>query len=195
VGGTVTANAGTGTFTVDGSAVTQPVSQATASNLNAQVVGNVANGAVDAGNPIKIGGQARTTNPTGVTDADRVDAIFDKVGRPIVTLGHCRELITRNHITLTTTTETTLLAAGGAGVFHDLVALTLANTSATATTVSIRDATAGTVRISIRLAAGANEIIPLSFVFPQTTADNNWTAQLVTAVTDVRIAILAIKNV
>jgi hypothetical protein len=40
---------------VDGSAVTQPVSQGTASNLNAQVVGNVAAGGALAGNPVRIG--------------------------------------------------------------------------------------------------------------------------------------------
>src|SRR3990172_4478402 len=61
-----------GALKVDGSAVTQPVSgtvtaaQATASSLNAQVVGDAASDGVDIGNPVKIGGQARQTLPTAV---------------------------------------------------------------------------------------------------------------------------------
>lgn len=45
-----------------GGVVTQP----TASQLNAQVVGNVASGATDAGNPVKIGGVLSATLPTFV---------------------------------------------------------------------------------------------------------------------------------
>jgi hypothetical protein len=48
------------------------VRQATAANLNAQVVGNAASGASDAGNPVKAGGVFNTTQPT-VTTGQRVD--------------------------------------------------------------------------------------------------------------------------
>jgi hypothetical protein len=69
VSGTVTANAGTGDFTV-----VQP----TASNLNAQVVGNVASGNALAGNPVRI----------GASDGTNVRNIFsDTSGRLIVVGG------------------------------------------------------------------------------------------------------------
>ena len=48
------------------------VSQSTASSLNAQVVGNVASGAADSGNPVKVGLKVNVTSPT-FTDGDRAD--------------------------------------------------------------------------------------------------------------------------
>jgi hypothetical protein len=44
------------------------------------VTGNVASDAVDAGNPVKIGGRAETTTPASVADGDRVDAWFSDQG-------------------------------------------------------------------------------------------------------------------
>ncbi len=46
--------------------------------------GDAAHDAVDAGNPLKIGGKALTGIPTPVADADRVNAWFDEYGRPVV---------------------------------------------------------------------------------------------------------------
>ncbi len=45
------------------------------------VVGDAAHDAVDAGNPVKIGGRARAAKPTAVGENDRVDAWFDLNGR------------------------------------------------------------------------------------------------------------------
>lgn len=62
--------AGTGTLRVtvcSDSTGVLGVTQATASSLNAQVVGAVAHDGVDSGNPIKIGGKASTTLPTAVS--------------------------------------------------------------------------------------------------------------------------------
>lgn len=53
--------------------------QATASSLNAQVVGNIASGSADSGNPAKVGGPYNSTLPT-VTNAQRVDGQFTKNG-------------------------------------------------------------------------------------------------------------------
>jgi hypothetical protein len=59
VSGTVTANAGTGNFTVV---------QSTAANLNAQVVGNVASGSAVSGNPVRVGGSDGTNVRNILTD-------------------------------------------------------------------------------------------------------------------------------
>jgi len=154
----------------------------------AQVQGPVAHDAVVAGNPLPLGAQARTTFLAAVASGDLVSLIADKLGRLLVSLGVPRELLTQNNITLTTTVETTLLAAGGAGVFRDVTAIICSNTSGTGVRVDFRDATAGTVRFSLQLAAngGGGIFVPVRPV-KQTTAANNWTAQLSAAVTDVRI--------
>ena len=55
------------------------VTQATAANLNAQVVGNVASLATDSGNPVKIGGVYNTSAPAP-TNGQRVDLQMDSAG-------------------------------------------------------------------------------------------------------------------
>lgn len=77
VSGTVTANAGTGSFTV---------AQATASNLQAQVQGAAASGAAKAGNPVQMGGVFNTTQPT-VTTGQAVEAQATARGALIVATG------------------------------------------------------------------------------------------------------------
>ena len=44
------------------------------------IAGSVAHDAVDAGNPVKIGGKANTGSPTAVENADRVDGWFNAYG-------------------------------------------------------------------------------------------------------------------
>lgn len=163
---------------------------------NWNIQGEIAHSAIDSGNPIKMGGKARQSHPPAVSDGDRVDAYYDDLGRQVVTSGAPRDLVATNNITLTDATETTLLATGGAGVFHDLTLLTMSNTSASKVRVDIRDATAGTVLLSLELAAdGGGAVIPMNIPMPQSSSNNNWTAQLSGAVTDVRIKAMAIKNV
>jgi len=136
VDGTVTANAGSGTFTVtdDGSftlaansgvdigdvdVLTLPdVTQSTASNLNAQVVGEVAHDSADSGNPLKVGGVAEDydTTPEGsdpgateVADGDRVQLSLDQAGRiverPIASYHDLDNISTTYNNTTTTATS------------------------------------------------------------------------------------------
>jgi hypothetical protein len=98
-------------------------------------------------------------------------------------------------ISLSNTTETTLIAAGAAGIYHDLTLLMCNNESASEVRVDVRDATSGTVRFSIDLAAdggtgGFSAFEPWS----QTTAANNWTVQLSSAVSTVYCHANAIKD-
>lgn len=158
--------------------------------------GDVAHDAADSGNPLKVGGQARTTNPAAVADADRVNAIFDKLGKQI-TVGALRELKGHQQTQISaSTTETTIVTAGASGVFRDLYGLILANTGATATTVSIRDATAGTVRAIIEVPAGDTRgfMLPVDSGMSQTTAANNWTAQCDAATTALEVTAFVVNN-
>lgn len=56
-----------------------------------QVQGNVAAGAADAGNPIKVGGRYNTTSPT-LTNGQRGDLQLDASGNLEVTLVHASDL-------------------------------------------------------------------------------------------------------
>ena len=158
------------------------------------IAGDIANDAADSGNPVKIGGVARTTNPTAVADGDRVDAMFDKLKKQVMILNGPRELDVDATTTITaSTTETTILAAGAAGVFHDLTVLWVANTSATDVRVDFRSATAGSVRFSLYCPAGNTVGVVLPQPIRQAAAANNWTAQSSASVTDLRIYVAAIK--
>jgi hypothetical protein len=70
--------------------ITIPVTGGTSGGLT-DVEGNVANDAVDTGNPVKVGGRASSSVPTAVGSGDRVDAWYDVFGRPNMAL-HSAEL-------------------------------------------------------------------------------------------------------
>jgi hypothetical protein len=82
--GTVTANAGTGTFVVGdgGSSLTVDGTVTVTDGLN--IEGDVAHDTVDSGNPVKIGFQAETSFPTAVATGDRSNGISDVFGRQLV---------------------------------------------------------------------------------------------------------------
>ena len=150
----------------------------------------------DASGRMSAGAIARTTNPTAVADGADVSASFDKVGRQLVWPFQVRDLIATASALLSTGTETTLLAAGAAGVFHDLLEITASNNSTVAQVVSIRDATAaGVVRT---ITAEANKSVSMRFPVPviQNTAAAIWTVDMddVTGTT-ITIDAIFIKNV
>src|SRR5690348_1466472 len=69
-----------GTITSVTSVSSATVTQAT----TFAVAGDIANAAADSGNPLKMGGVGHTANPTAVTDGQRVNAAFDKLGKQVV---------------------------------------------------------------------------------------------------------------
>jgi hypothetical protein len=178
-------------------AQTSPLSLTTGGLLRTQAAGDVASGTADSGNPVKVGYVARTTLPAAVTDGQRSNSISDKFGREVVVLGTPRDLRASQNTTITSsTTETTIVTAGGAGIFRDPVMILVSNTaSGTNTRIDFRDATAGTIRFSLQCPAnqttGFN--IPGESI-PQTTAANNWTAQCGTSTNDIRIYVLYENN-
>lgn len=181
-------------LTVDGSVT---VTQSTAANLNAQVVGPAADDAAISGNPVSVGLHARTTNRTAVADGDVVRAMGDKLGRTVTAAHQVRALISHQHTQIASSSaETTIATAGGAGVFHDLISLVLTNQTATAVNVTLRDSTAGTTRMIIALAPNGGAVITPSAPIPQlAAANNNWTAQLSNATTTVNVFAQFAKNV
>lgn len=171
-----------------------PTNIRTSAGGDSLIAGDVASDSVDAGSPVKIGGQARTTNPTAVANGDRVNAIFDKLGRQLVIPYQVRDLLATASASLSTGTELTLLA-GTAGEFHDLVQLSCSNSSDAAVTVSLRDATGGGVVKTILIPGNGQEHWQFTVPIPQNAAADTWTVDMsdITGTT-VTIDSLFIKN-
>ena len=185
------------TFTIQQAMGTSnTVVQPTASQLNAQVSGDVAAGTQDSGNPVKIGARAYSTIPTIVTDGQRVNIAADRHGRQVIIPLQTRVLTQQSSLlTLNSTNEIALITAVSTpATFLDLVSITCANTSATPVRLDIRDLPGGPVVSSLQFPANDTRTIIYQLPFKQTNTNNNWTAQLGTAITDLRCVAQFIQN-
>lgn len=157
------------------------------------VSGMAAVGVTASGNPVQIGLVAATAIQTARTAGQIVIPAADKIGRTIGANEQIRDLNTMAPmVTLTSTTETTIVAAV-ASIFNDLRAVIITNTSALPTRVDFRNVAAGAVVFSVWVPATTTLPVILPVVAKQATVNTAWTAQLGTAVTDVRITAFAIQ--
>jgi len=146
--------------------------------------------------PVTEGGLAKTGNPAAVDDGDVVNALHDKLGKRI-SIPALREVKANQTTTITGTSETTIVTAGGSGVFADLYRLIITNTSATAVTVTIKDATAGTTRyvFAVPAAATVGFSADAGSAAKQATANNAWTATVSSSVTSIVITAETVANI
>jgi len=208
VSGTVTANIGTagtlataakqpalGTAGTASADVITVQGVASMTPLLATAAGDLAHDAVDSGNPVKIGAQARSTLPTAVSDGDRATIVADLRGR-LVVLGSIPELNSDQVTVITSSTaETTIVTADASNKLH-VHALIVANSHAsTGTLLTLRDGTAGTIRAYLYLPASDTRgfTLPESGSFKQSTANNNWTIQCTTSVASIYVTAKFIK--
>lgn len=183
-----------GTRTATALLTTTPL-QGVLTSGSVTATGNVAHDAVDSASPVKVGGRAGDADRAAVANADRVDAMFDLLGKQVMVALGVRAMMVQAALTLTTTTETTLLAAAGAGVYVDVSWMMFTNTSASAVRVDIRSATAGTVLLSVNVLAGETVRIDFSDIpMLQPVANGNWTVQLSAAITYLRILAAGVKR-
>ena len=122
----------------------------------ASVSGDTAHDAIDAGEPVKIGGRATSSERAAVASADRVDAAFDLVGKQIVLPYANPENFVSGAITsaMTGTTSTSLVAAPGAGLRNYITTIIVSNAHGTVgTDVIIQDGSGGTTLMTIPAAA------------------------------------------
>ena len=160
-----------GSLTVDG---TVSVSGSITSTV---AVGDIVADAADTGSaPVKIGGIARTANPTAVAAGDRVSATYDDVGRQVMRPMQVRDLMATAYASITTGVETTLLS-GVASTFHDLVWIKGANQSDAAVTIDIRETTGGTVIDTLVIPAQSTAGISTNVPYPQANSAGTWTVQ------------------
>lgn len=169
---------------------------ADATNNASSVEGAAAHDAAVSGFPLLGGGEARITLPTAVSDGDVVRSMHDDLGRQIIAPHSSRDRIVHNQITLSSTNEITLIAAGGAGVFRDLLFISGVTTSiGAASRIDFRDSTGGTVRLSMAIAGnGGGFVIPFPVPLTQGTVNNNWTVQLSSATLTVYVTAIAIES-
>lgn len=148
--------------------------------------------------PMKIGGEARRTNPTAVGDGDITNARFDDLGRQVMQPLQVRDLIFTARASTSTLAEVALFS-GVAGVLHDLVYLSAANTSGAVVELSIRDTLGGGVVETLQVPANNTILFHPPVAIPQNEAANSWTIQNAgsgdISSTTVTVSALFIRNV
>ena len=157
--------------------------------------GNAADAATDSGNPVKMGVIGRTTNRTSVTDGQRVNLIADKQGRLLCCPFGVRELISHQQTTITNSTSETTFVTQVASTFCDLLHLVVTNRSGTACYVTIKDATTGTTRMILNIAANGGAVLNFPAPMNQAVVNTNWTATLSVNTVTVDIFAMFVKNV
>jgi len=158
--------------------------------------GDVSAGSSDSGKPIKIGGIGHTANPSAVTDGQRVNSTFDKLGKMVV-VGSIRDLKVQQFTTITSSVAETTVLTAVASTFLDVYGVIIENTSASSCKVTFKDATAGTTRFELTVPAGDTRgfMLPESGAYPQAVVNNNWTATCGTSLASIVITMLAVKNI
>lgn len=155
--------------------------------------GNVAHGSADSGNPVKQGAKATTalSGLTLVANAGRTD-LFAGVDGVQIMRPHCNlEDIVTGNATNTDGTSTQCIAAQAAGIKTYLVSVVLANTSATAITVDIKDGS--TVKTSLPLPAGSGCVYNPPVPIPGTAA-TAWNFDGSAAATTVTCSMVGFKS-
>ncbi len=199
VDGTVTANAGSGTFNIQSNASVNLAQVAGGTAITSGVTGSqaiggdTANGSSDAGNPVKIGGVGKTANPSAVTDGQRVNALFDKLGKQVV-VPAIRDLVGDQVTTITSSTVATIIVTGVGSTFLDLTSLVLTNISATASEVQLLDDDGTTIRAVFHVPAGDTRGAVFTTPFKMVTAGNTWKLKTVTSIASLKVTAQFIKN-
>jgi hypothetical protein len=195
---------------------TLTVTQATAANLNATIVGNVAatsgtltvtqstaanlNAQVQvfttAGSPVTFNANGQVGSTASAPVVLATNQTFTTGALFPVGPAANRTMKGVNLVTIATTTETSIVT-GASGLFYDLYGLVLANSSATASTVLIKDATAGTSRMEFIVPAGETRgfMVDGGSAVTQSATAHDWTATLGTSVASVFVTALYVKNV
>lgn len=123
-----------------------------------------------------------TSNPATVGNASTVALMADASGSLIVAEG-LRTMMSATTVTLTSTAAETTIIPATASEFHDITNLYICNASSSAQTLTLRDATTGTIRGVYDFNSTFANPININFVPPlaQSTSNSNWTIQAVTS--------------
>ena len=185
---------------------TTAVTQATASNLNATVIGtgtfavqatsSTATGSAVPADAYYNGAEAQTSNPSAATAGNLVGLMADKVGK-LVSVQSLRQLKVQQHTTITASTAETTVLTAVSSIFLDVYGVIVANSSVTADVVTFKDSTGGTTRFVIAVPAGETRGFMLneSAAHNQATVNNNWTATSSASISSLDITMMAVENI
>lgn len=126
------------------------------------------------GNPVKVGGIARQTNPTAFADGDRSNFSSDDLGRQVMRPIQVRDLTATAYVALANGTETTLLTAA-AGTFLDCIWIMFANSSTAAQQIDIRAVSAGNIVHTVIVPGNGTVGWAPPVPWPQDATGNAWT--------------------
>lgn len=143
--------------------------------VTSAITGSVAHSDVDAGNASKIGAKAVAgmSGLTLVSAADRSD-LYSGLDGALYVRPHCGlEDIVSGVAAITDGSSTSVIASAGAGVKNYISSVMIANSSATAVTVDLRDGAAGSVKATLPVPANVSGVVtnfPVPLPFSAATA-------------------------
>lgn len=119
------------------------------------ITATVAHDAADSGDPIKMGGRARSSEIAAVANNDRTDFVADLTGKQIILpYANPENFVSGTTASMTGTTSTSLLAAPAAGLRNYVTSIVASNSHATVgSNVLIQDGSGGTTLLVIPAAA------------------------------------------
>jgi hypothetical protein len=136
----------------------------------------VSHGAADSGEPLKVGAKAIAglSGATLVDAADRTD-LYAGLDGALIIRPHCglEDLLSPVPVAITDGSSTSVMASAGAGVKNYVTTCIIANTSATAVTVDLRDGAAGAVKATFPVPANTSGVVcnfPVPLGFSAATA-------------------------
>jgi hypothetical protein len=140
------------------------------------IIALVAHDAADSGEPLKVGAKAIAglSGATLVAAADRTD-LYAGLDGALIMRPHCglEDLLTPVPVAITDGSSTSVMASAGAGVKNYVTTCIIANTSATAVTVDLRDGAAGAVKATFPVPANTSGVVcnfPVPLGFSAATA-------------------------
>jgi hypothetical protein len=145
-----------------------------------------------------MGGRARTSDFTAVSDNDRVDALFDKLGKQVVHPYALPENAVKGYAKgITTTGATDIVAAPGASLFNYITQILVTNAHDTVgTQVDIVDETSGDILYTGYAApVGGGYAVTLPVPLKQGTANKKIQAICGTTGANVSVSVSGYKGV
>jgi hypothetical protein len=135
-----------------------PISLNAAGRVRVEAAGSTAHDGADSGNPVKVGGRARSSDIAAVANDDRTDFVADLTGKQVVR-PHCiAEQQVSGVASTSGTGDTSVIAAQGVGVRLYVTSISIANSSANNPVVEIKSGTTVIWR-TIAPASGGSNII------------------------------------
>jgi hypothetical protein len=162
-------------------------------NIKASAFAAATNAAPPA-NAVQVGGIAATALPSAFTATDLAPILLDKFGRIVTSPFTVRDLLGDQTTSITSTTAATTIVTADASNMLDLISLTLTNTSATATEVSLYNDDGTTLRWTGYVPAGDMRGIVFPAPLKQTAVNKTWKMITVTSVASLKVTAQFVKN-